>query len=278
MNRLGLAHIHHVERGEPAQQEHVTPVDAREIGHQLVVAHLMIVGIDVAQLHLTVAGFGQTGLDGHHRLHLLLGCGIVVAHQLEQVFHVVLVGITNADGLRVIVQIVVAGAQSDASLPYRHEVHRGIAHVGAHANAKHHGSLALTVELCRNELILTAVLDSGYLVESRFDGGPSLAVEAHTVHHQFVERANLLAESALGGLFLSSLQNEFLNLFLTSFAEVGKRAVAGVLGIEGMRLEPASGGITIEVVAWFHGRIEIVLVDAGQSLCHSSSCHQRKGE
>ena len=118
MNRLRLAYIHHIESGEAAQQEHITPVDARIIAHQLVVAHLVIVGVDVAQLHLTVAGFGQTGLDSHHGLHLLLGSSVVIAHQFEQVFHVVLIGITNADGLRVIVQIVVTGAQSDATLSY----------------------------------------------------------------------------------------------------------------------------------------------------------------
>ena len=193
MDRLGLPHVHGVEAGESRGEEHVAPVDAGEVGHQLVVTHLVVVGVDVAQLHSAVAGFGDAGLDGHHCLHLLFGRVVVVAHHLEEVAHKGLVGLTYAHRLLVVVQIVVACAQSDATLAYAHDVLAGIALVGSHADAIHHGVLALVVEQCGDELVFAAVLDGGYLLKGGAQGLPSLTVQSHAVHHQVVERADFLA-------------------------------------------------------------------------------------
>ena len=56
MNGFGLTHVNAVEGREALGQEQVAPIDAREVGYEVGVCHLMIVGVDVAQLHVVVAG------------------------------------------------------------------------------------------------------------------------------------------------------------------------------------------------------------------------------
>ena len=159
MDGLRLTHVNQVESGESGDQEKVAPVNARIVEHQLVIGHLVIVGINVTQFHAALTGLGDTCLDSHHGLHLLLSYGLIITHHLEEVGHIGLVGLTDTHGLLVIVQIVVLRAQTESPLPYAHEVHRGIAHVGADTYAKHHCLLTLTVELCRHQLVFATVLD-----------------------------------------------------------------------------------------------------------------------
>ena len=75
-----------------------------------------------------------------------------------------------------------------------YKVPLGIFLVSPHADTKHHRVLAVAVELGAYELILLPVLDGRDLVECRLDRRPSLAVEAHGVHHEVVERSYLLSE------------------------------------------------------------------------------------
>ena len=146
MYRLRLTHVHAVEHGESLCEENVTPVDAGIIVHELHIAHFVIVGVDVAQLHGAVAGLGQTCLYGHDGLHLLRCCGLIVAHELEEGCHQLLIGVAHLHGLLIVVEIVVALAQTETTLTNAHNVHRSVALVCAHAHVEHQGAYALEIE------------------------------------------------------------------------------------------------------------------------------------
>ena len=196
MDRLRLTYVHQVEGGESGGEEHVAPVDTGEVGHELVIGHLVVVLVDITQLNHAIAGLCDAVLDGHHGLHLLLGCGRVVAHEHEEVLQIGLVGLTHTGGLRILVQIVVAQSQSESALADANDVHFGIALVSSHADAKHHRIFTETVYLGCHKLIFLAVLDGGDAVECGLQWCPSLTVQAHAVHHQVIERADLLSERA----------------------------------------------------------------------------------
>ncbi len=197
MDRLRLTHVDSVEGRKTAGQEHVAPVNAREVVNQLHITHLMVVGSHVAQLHLVVAGLGDARLDREHSLHFLLGRSLIVARHLEQVLQIGLVSLQHALVLLVVGEIVVAGAESESALTDAHDVPVGIALVGVHTDTKHHRRLTIVVELRRNKLIFAAVADGLNLIECRFDGCPSLAIEAGAVHHKVIQRANLLLQRTL---------------------------------------------------------------------------------
>ena len=279
---FGLAHVHGVDGGESAGQQHIAPVDSRIVGHQLEIAHLVVVGVDVAQLHVVVAGLGNAGLDGEHGLHLLLCRGLVVAREHEELLQIVLVGLEHALVLCVVGEVVVAGSKSESGLSQRHEVPVGIAHVASGSQAEHHGSLAVAVELGAHDLVFLAVFDGLDAVEVGLDGCPSLAVEAHAVHHQVVERANLLSERAFrlwrGGI----LHDDVLDALLVLFVEVSKGSVVGVFGIEGVGLEPSSCRIMVKVVARSDRGVQVGWVDSRSlRLCkpcrgHKSHCCENK--
>lgn len=72
----------------------------------------MVVGIDVAQLHLVVAHLGDTCLNGDHGLHLLLCRGFVGSGEHEELLEILLVSFKHALVLSVIGDIIVALAES----------------------------------------------------------------------------------------------------------------------------------------------------------------------
>ena len=154
----------------------------------------MIVGVYVAQFHVVVACLCYACLDGEEHIGLLLSRLFVVAYELEQGLDVFLVGVAHLNGLLVVVQIVVALAQTYSALRYSYDVLRRIALVGSHAYAEHHCAHALIVELSHDELILFLVLYRLNFRKHRFQRCGSLTVQTDAVHHQVVEVAYLLSE------------------------------------------------------------------------------------
>ncbi len=194
MDRLGLTDINVVESGEAGGEEDVAPVDTGEVVDKLVVGHLVIVGIDVAQFHLVVAHLSDTGLNGEHSLHLLLSRCLVSACEHKEFLQILLVSLEHTLVLRIVRDVVVALTKSESTLADTYEVPFSIFLVGADTDVEHRRTLTVAVELGAHELILLAVLDGGNLVECRLNRSPALAVEAHGVHHEVVERTDLLSQ------------------------------------------------------------------------------------
>ena len=278
MDRLRLSYVHIVEGGESAGQEHIAPVNSGEVVDELGIRHLMVVGLNVAQLHAVVAGLGDARLNIDNGLHLLLGSSLVVARHEEELLQISLVSFQDALVLRIVGKIVVAGVQSESALTHSNDVPLRIFLVGAYAYAKHHGTLTIAVELRHDQLILLAVLDGTNLGQRGLDGSVPLAVHARRVHHQVVERSYLLSERTLRLLGRSILQNDVLYAFLIEFKEIGERAVAGVLSVERVTLQPSSGSIMVEVVTGTNTGVEVLRVDARRrgGLCEGARSAQRQ--
>ena len=272
MDRFGLSHVDAVDGRHAAGQHHVAPVDAGELVDELGIAHLMIVAVDIAELHLVVAGLGDLSLDVEHFLHLALGRSLIVAHELEEMGQIGLVGLKHLFLVRVVGCVVVARAESESALPDGNEVPCGIALVSVHADAIHHRALAVAVERSRDDLILTCVLDGSDTVECRLQRSPSLAVETHAVHHQIVERSDLLSERALLLRLIGILQDEFLDTLLIEFLKVDESTVLGMLCVQRMALEPTTGGVVVEVVTGTHRGIEVAAVDTRRGSLGESAC------
>lgn len=187
MDGLRLRHVDVFEVGESAQQEGVAPVDARELVAELRVGHLVVVGRDVAELHLVVGHAGQSCLDGHCGFHLLLCRGLVVSSQTQHLDDIGAVGLAHALRLCVVVEVVVAGAQSHASLSDGDDVVLGVAEVSAHAYSEEHRGLAAAVQLGSQTLVFSYVLHGSHALEHGLDGLRALTVAAHGVHGQTVE-------------------------------------------------------------------------------------------
>ena len=194
---LGLSHHKLFESGESRYPEHRGPVDAREVAHQFVVGHLVVIGIDVAQLHFVVAGPSNALFDGIHFLRQFAGLCLVIAQGCEHTFAVCFVGLTNHLCLRIVVEVVVAIAQSEPCLRDTDDVVVGIAEVGINPPGIHHRALTTTVYLGGNTLVFLAVLHGTNLFNVRHDGCQSLLVTLQRVHHLVVERTNLIAQRTL---------------------------------------------------------------------------------
>ena len=118
VDRLRLPHVYQFKCRESVGAERAIPVDTGEVRLQLVISHLMIVLVDVSQLHGTVAHLGDTCLNGHHRVHLLLSRHRVVAHHLEERLHILFIRLTHTHRLLIVVQIVVTVTHTETALPY----------------------------------------------------------------------------------------------------------------------------------------------------------------
>ena len=62
VDRLKLSYVDVRECREALSEEEVAPVDAREVLHESVVCHLVVVGLHVAQLYLALACLGDASL------------------------------------------------------------------------------------------------------------------------------------------------------------------------------------------------------------------------
>ena len=274
MDSFRLTYVNEVECRESAQQEHISPIDARIIHHQLRVGYLVVVRIDITQLHSALTGLGDTRLNGHHGFHLLLGHSLIIAYELIEVGQIGLVSLTDTDGLLVIVQIIVLRTQSESALTNTYKVHRGITHVRAYAHAKHQRILTLAVELGTDQLILVTILDGSDGLKGGLQRCPTLTVQAHAVHHQLVERADLLTQCTLLLRCVGILQDQFLDMLLVLLIQVHKCTVVGMLRIQGMCFHPSSGCILIEIFTWTHRGVEVLLEILPHDCCgqHQAGC------
>ncbi len=194
VERLGLSEVHAVEGGIAAGQEDGAPVDAGIVAEELGEGELVVVALDVAQLHAVIARLGDARLDGEHGLHLLLGRGLVAARHGEELLEIRLVSLQHTLVLCIVGEVVVARAQAQSALSHVDDVPLGVLLVGGHAQAVHHRVLAVAVKLSRHQLVLLAVLDGRDLGQRRLDDGVALAVHARGVHHEVVERSDLLSQ------------------------------------------------------------------------------------
>ena len=169
MQRFRLLHHKFFEGRKSRHPEHGWPIYSWEVAHQFVIGHLVVVGVDIAQLHLVVTGSGNAFLYGIHLLHAIGGCGLVVAQCLEQTFAIGFIRLAHRLSLRVVVEVVVAVAQSESCLRNAHDVVVSIAEVGTCAPGIHHRVLAATVNLGRDALIFLAVLDGTNALNVRHD-------------------------------------------------------------------------------------------------------------
>ena len=281
MQGFRLLHNELLEGGESRHPEHRWPVDTREFAHQLVVRILVVVGIDITQLHLVVAHLSDTLLDGIHLLHQLIGLRLVIAQSGEQAPAVSLIGLAHRQCLRVFVEVVVAVAQSESTLRDIDDIVIGIAEVGIHAPGIHHRALTATVNLGGHTLILLAVLHGTNLLDVGHDRCQPLLVTLQRVHHLVVERTDLIPQRTLLLWLGREFQNHLLNLLLVLLVEVEEGTVGHLVVAQRMRLEPVAAGIFHEVVTRFHVKVHVRLVVTIQLLCRgccSANQHQREAE
>ena len=55
----------------------------------------MIVAVDIAELHLVIAGLGDLSFNVEHFLHLALGLSLIVANELEEMSQIGFVGLEH---------------------------------------------------------------------------------------------------------------------------------------------------------------------------------------
>ena len=184
--------------GEALHEEYVAPVDARKFLHHSSVSHLMVVALNVAQLHFALACLGNACLYAHSCVGLALGIGLSVACKIEH--HLQIIGISGTHGfnLCVVREIVVAVAQAESALSYAYKVVGGILHVGTYTYSEHCATHSTHVELSRYDLIFATVLNAVDGLQYRLQRLGCLTVAAHAVHSEIVERTDFLSERALG--------------------------------------------------------------------------------
>ena len=262
VDRLKLAYVDVRECGEALSQEEVAPVDAREVLHESVVCHLVVVGLHVAQLYLALACLGDACLDAYCGVGLALSSSLVVAGENEHLLEVFGVSLAHSNHLSVVREVVVALAESESALTKTHEVVGSVLHVGTYADSEHEAVETACVELCCDELILAAVVHVVNLLQNRLQRFCTLAVAAHAVHSEVVERTYLLSECALGLRFRRVLLDESKDALLVHLVEVGERSVASVFCIKRVGLAPATDSILIEVLSGLHCRVHVGEIDA----------------
>ena len=223
----------------------------------------MIVGLGLAQLGRRIVCAGNAGLYFEHTLHHGSGLCLAVAHQEEEALHVLAIGVADAGGLLVVLEVVVAIAHGEAALADLHEVHLGVLEVGpaVHAEEGAHAHLAEAGCLI---LDVGARLDLGNLLEQGLDGLMAEVVAARAIHRQAIEAANLLLERALRVLLGCQPFDEFAQLALVGGRQRVKLGVTGVFGGHGMGFLPSADGILEEVFRRIDRRVEVGLVNTQQ--------------
>ena len=196
--RFYLAYVYMRECGEALHEEYVAPVDAREFLHHCGIGHLVVVALNVAQLHFALACLGYACLYAHSCVGLALGIGLGVACKIEH--HLQIIGISGTYGfnLCVVREIVVAVAQAESALSNTNKVVGGILHVGTDTYSEHCATHSTHVELSRYYLIFATVLNAVDGLKDWLKRLGCLTVAAHAVHSEIVERTDFLSERALG--------------------------------------------------------------------------------
>ena len=276
MYRLGLPEVYLIEYGEAAYPEYCWPVNAWVLLDELCVGKFMIVGVDVAALHLVVAYLGNAVLDFHDGLHLLCSRLGVIADKLEELGHVGLVGSDNGLRLRVLIEIIFRCAQSQSGLRYGYDVVAGVPLVCSHTPCVHHGRFTLAVELCRNALVFLAVLDGFNLLQVCLYWVEAFLVEPHAVHHEVVERANLVAQGAALLGRIGKLEYQLLYLQLVLVVEVREGTVGDMLVVKRMTFQPCSCRVLNEVGTRLYAGVHVGLVKTFKVLCAGGEVPYRK--
>ena len=114
--RFGLEHAHLVQVIDVQGCEILAPVDIGIVGTQLIKADHIVEFAVVAGLLACHCHTGKSCLDVHHALSGLLGVGLLVTDELEQLLDVVVIGIAHLDRVGVVVQIIVTVTHAQTSL------------------------------------------------------------------------------------------------------------------------------------------------------------------
>ena len=166
------------------------PVDLGNKSLQVSDAHLVVVGLRVAKLHVVLGCFGQTGLQTQHSCSL--GFGVVIAEQTEHVRYVLHIRVTNVHGCFILVDVILFLSQSKTALEFLEDVHRTVHLICVHIHTEDTELVGAAHELVE----LAAVLYGPYFLEFGLDSGNTFVVAARGIHRHIVEIAYLLFYSA----------------------------------------------------------------------------------
>ena len=114
-----------------------------------------------------------------------------------------------------------------------------------------------------------AALEGGNLFHVGLDRLSTLLLEGDGVHTNVVESSNLIGNAASLVLRSRKRVDQGAELFLVGLCQSVERAIAAVLGIQGVSFQPTTAGILIEIVHGVSSRVKVVQVDTRAELSTS---------
>ena len=185
-------------------QEISIPVETREITEQIIVAHLVVISLNITQLCARERSLCDACLDCQHILHLLCRISRRIANELKQLLDVFLIPFTDFHRRFIIIDIVISVAECDTTLVDLHQVHFGILNVGINPNLEEGRKPQTRQPRHRHEefALVFCPIDSS---QHRANWSCTFFVQAHTIHCQAIESTDFLRQRTLFRLLLCKI-------------------------------------------------------------------------
>ena len=265
---LRLAHVEACELGQPDFGKVVFQVETGCTDGSGVEVHLIVSLEGVAVLLVAVLGLGQTGFEVHDHLGQLRGglaAQLVVAGVGKLGFHQGNISLAKFGFAAFAFEVVVALAHADTALVEPGDALVGILGVGLVEEGEE-GIDADAVQAAHLGLELVDALEGGDFIQVGHNGLGTLFLDGGGVHADGVEGGNLVAIAAGLVLGVDQRVDQGAQLLLVGLGQHVESAIAAVLSVERVSLQPASAGIVIEILGGVDRRVQIVKVDTGAQL------------
>ena len=247
---------------------------------ELLQAHLVVVSLWVTEFGTALGDSSKTGLVEEYLLCLLGSIGSREAIELEHLCHVGLESLTDSYGSSIVVEVIILGTESQATLHHIVDVHGNVLLVSTETGTETYAQ-ALHGILHLQFLELSLVLGSCNLVEERLYRSNALLVAAVDIERQLVEVGKLLLDgSSLVGLLLELIKDR-VDTLVVVLSQLIETTITAVGSRQRIVLLPATGSKLIEIISRLCCLVKIAqdksrLVLGISSQRHGCEHHHRK--
>ena len=221
----------------------------------------MVDGVGVPALHPGHGSPGQAGLQGQHDARVGPGQEGLLPHEREHPGHVVQVLDPDLLGLRFLAGVVVPVREAEAALGELGDVGGAELVVLAHVEAEA-GAAALQPGQGQGRGQVLAAADGVDPGQGRLQGLEPGPLDGPGVHAAGVEVAHLLLQAAGGRLGRGRLLQDLLEDEPVAFLHLVEGAPAGLIGRDGVGLDPVAVGVLEKVLAGGDGGVQVGGLDA----------------
>ena len=163
---------------------------------------------------------------------------------------------------RIVVQIIFLFGQPQAALHDLQQVHFAVLDIRTDVETEI-ASDALAHHTRHHRKYILAVANGLNGLQIGLDGGESVLVLLHAIHHDVIQVSYLLRQRPFGLLLCGKPFNQSAQLCVIVLNQLFERAETGIFRREGIGLPPPATSIVIKIIARLDRQIHVFRVNAG---------------